>query len=239
LSLKTIPEPLQILTEHYGLEVSRIRRMATGRRYSAIELTNGNIGVCANLGREIKMSIGDLKRPDLNNREHRILANAYFAALLNYENDVAETGDIYDAVDFRKYRRIVMVGLFRPLVKKFQDENVPLAIFDNLKTDQDLSPLEYMSETLQTAAAVILSSTTISNNTFVNIIGKIQPDCDVFMLGPSSILNREILNYPGIVAIFGTIFKKSDGDVLELIRRGAGTQEFQPLGQKIYCLRRG
>jgi hypothetical protein len=125
LSLKTIPEPLQILTEHYGLEVSRIRRMATGRRYSAIELTNGNIGVCANLGREIKMSIGDLKRPDLNNREHRILANAYFAALLNYENDVAETGDIYDAVDFRKYRRIVMVGLFRPLVKKFQDENVP------------------------------------------------------------------------------------------------------------------
>ena len=233
-AIKTKVEPLRQLIDRYGFDFSQIKTIATGLRYSAVMLKNGNIGVCANLGNTVMISKKKFEKPDLDNIQHRILVNAYFNALLNDADDNKRSGDIFDVINFGSYKTIVMVGLFRPIVKKFRDNGILLHVFDVVKNDPTLTPLEQQSACLKKADAVILSSTTVFNNTFLNILKEVQVACDVLMLGPSSIMTREMFEYKNVRSIFGSVFNKFDEDVLKIIQGGGGTKDFQPLGRKVY-----
>lgn len=227
-------EPLRLLFDKYGLDISQIISITTGARYSAVMLKNGNIGVCANFGNRIEHNIGKYSKLDLKNISHRIFLTAYFNALLNYTNDPKKGGDIFDIIDFRKYRNIVMIGLFKPIVRKFEEDKISLSVFDYLKDDSVLISGSKKSDYLKKSDAVILSSTTIFNDTFEEIIKSLKEQCDIFMLGPSSILSREIFDYWNIKIIFGTVFEKNDERILDIIKNGGGTKMFQPLGRKVY-----
>ena len=91
--------PLQHFLEKYGVDISTIQKIVCGRKYSAVLLKNGNIGVCANLQNHVTVEIDDLKTPDLDKTEHRILLNAYYNATLNYSNRYEQSVDIFDGVD--------------------------------------------------------------------------------------------------------------------------------------------
>lgn len=232
--IKTEIEPLLLLTDTYGVDVFQIKSIASGLRYSAVMLKNGNIGVCANFGNEIEDNPGKYSKLDLKNISHRIFLTAYFNALLNYTNDYKKSGDIFDIIDFRKYKDIVMIGLFKPIVRKFEEENISLSVFDYLKNDSVLISGSKKSDYLRKCDAVILSSTTIFNDTFKEIIKSLKEQCDIFMLGPSSIMSREIFDYWNIKIIFGTVFEKNDERIPDIIKNGGGTKYFQPYGRKVY-----
>lgn len=227
-------EPLRLLFDKYGLDISKIISITTGARYSAVMLKNGNIGVCANFGNRIEDNPGKYSKLDLKNISHRIFLTAYFNALLNYTNDYKKGGDIFDIIDFRKYKDIVMIGLFKPIVRKFEEDKISLSVFDYLKNDSVLVSGSKKSDYLKKSDAVILSSTTIFNDTFEEIIKSLKEQCDIFMLGPSSIMNRKIFDYWDIKIIFGTVFEKNDERILDIIKNGGGTKYFQPYGRKVY-----
>lgn len=125
-----------------------------------------------------------------------------------------------------------MVGFSKPIVEKFQEDNIPITAFDYRKSDPLLSSNSKQKKLLRKADSVILTSTSIFNMTFINIINKTNNDCDIFMLGPSSIMAQDLLQSKNIKMIFGATFKKFDNRVLEVIKNDGGTRKFLKFGKK-------
>lgn len=223
-------EPLELLLKKYAFKTDKIRKIVTGNKYTAVLLQNGNIGVCANLGNIVHSRFD--KKIDLRNFSHRIVLNAYFNAFLNYYVKSGEKGDIFEKIDFKKYKHIVMIGLFKPVLKKFQESNIPLKIFDLRNSETFITSNSQQNHYLQKADAVILIATSIFNLSFLDIVNNTQQNCEIFMLGPSSIMTEEIFQYKNIKMIFGSTFQKFDKRVLEIIRNNGGTRDFLKFGEK-------
>jgi uncharacterized protein (DUF4213/DUF364 family) len=230
---KMINEPLRHFVEKHGVDISSVDKIVCGHKYSAVLLKNGNIGVCANLSNRIEVKIDDLKALDLNKIEHRIILNAYFNANLNYLNRYEKTADIFDGIDFMNYKNIVMVGLFKPLLEKFKKNNIKIHVFDLIKRNGELISIKDEMEYIKKAETIILSATSIANNTFMDIVTHSRENCDIFLLGPSSIMNRDMFEYKNIKKIFGAIFKSHDEKVLNTIKNGYGTKTFLQFGKKV------
>jgi len=224
-------EPLELLLVKYGFEIDRIKKIVSGAKYTAVMLTKGSIGVCANLGNKVNTKKSVYYNLDLKNFSHRIVLNAYFNALLNYSVK-HEKGDIFKKINFMKFNNIVMIGLFKPIVKIFQQQNISLTVFDYIKSDTILTSMSDQKEILKKTDAIILTSTSIFNLSFIDIVNEVSDNCSIFMLGPSSIMSKEILLYRNIKMIFGSTFDKFDEKVLEIIKQGGGTRKFLKFGQK-------
>jgi hypothetical protein len=224
-------EPLELLLDNYGFEINNINEIVTGAKYTAVMLTNGDIGVCANLGNKVNTIKKQYSYLDLTNFSHRIVLNAYYTAILNYSVEY-KIGDIFETINFHKFNNITMIGLFKPIVEIFQRNNILLKVFDYRKSDNILTVMSKQKQILQKTDAVILTSTSIFNLTFLEIINEINDNCDIFMLGPSSIMAEEILQYRNVKMIFGATFNRFDEKVLKIIDNDGGTRKFLKLGQK-------
>ncbi len=171
---------------------------------------------------------------DLKNQSHRIAYNAYLNARFNYKNKYKSSLDIFDHIDFGKKANIIMVGYFKPLVEKFVSNGIVLHIFDKVEKDDILSPISKMYDYVKKASTLIITSTSIFNNTFLNIIQRTNQNCDIFLLGPSSILHPDMKHYKNIKQVYGAIFEPNDERIIKVIEQGHGTRTFLPFGKKVY-----
>ncbi len=227
-------EPLEYFFEKYGIDLQNIKHIVCGEKYVAVELKNGQIGVCSTLNKYVNVDIRDLRSPKLNNEQHRIVLNAYFNATYNYKNDYDTRIDIFDKINFKKYNKIVMVGFFRSLVEKFEKEKINLTIFDKAEEDPKLAVMSDQLAEVAKADALILSSTTIFNNTFTDIINSTKENCDIYTLGPSTILSPEMFRYRNIKLLFGSVFDLNDINTIKIIQNGGGTKQFLPFMNKVF-----
>lgn len=229
-------EPIEYFTERDGFDRNRIAEWVIGDKYTGIMNTDGYLGVCASLGTVMDDSLFRYGEPDTSNPCHRIILNAWFNSICNYERDYSDIRDIFDGIDFSTRRRVVMVGYFESLYRKLLDNDIPLEVFDIHKESHVLSDLSKMENSLSEADTIILSGTTIFNNTFNDITGLTSPGCDIFLLGPSNILSEEMFRYPGIQVVFGSVFARNDHRVLDIIGAGHGTRKFLPFLKKVYIV---
>ena len=229
-----IKEPIQRFYDLAGFDPAVIARWEIGEKYVGLMLNNGNIGVCAILGQEVDDSILQSGVPDLNNPGHRIILHAWFNALLNYNMREVHNGDIFDPGRFSLYGKIVMIGSFGSLLEKFSSAGIAVDVFDRLSEEEFLIPMRKQPEFLASADCVILTGTTVSNNTFTEIIGHTPEKCDIFLLGPSNIIHQAMFGYRNIRVVFGSRFRKGDAEVLDLIRDGHGTKGFLKNLNKVY-----
>jgi len=227
-------EPIEYFFEKYGIDLKSINQIICGEKYVAVLLKNGKVGVCATLNNYVNIDVRDLKIPDIKNIQHRIVLNAYFNALFNYQNEYNTTIDIFDKIDFKKYNKIVMIGFFQSLVKKFENENIDLKIFDKAEEDEKLTNMSEQIAEVAKADALILSSTSVFNNTFMDLVSATKDTCDIYTLGPSTILNKEMFQYRNVKFLFGSIFGPNDVNTLKIIQQGGGTKQFLPFMDKVY-----
>ena len=227
-------EPLEYFFEKYGIDIQNIKHIVCGEKYVAVVLKNDRIGVCATLNNYVNIDIKDLRFPDLKNIQQRIVLNAYFNATYNYNNQYDTTTDIFDKIDFKKYNKIVMVGFFRSLVEKFENEKIDLKIFDKAVEDNKLSDMSEQLAEIAKADALILSSTSVFNNTFLDLVNATDDNCDIYTLGPSTILNSEMFKYRNIKLLFGSVFEPNDVNTLKIIQQGGGTKQFLPFMNKVF-----
>jgi len=225
-------EPIEKLFNKYKYNYSEINKIIIGKRYCAIKLKNGNIGVCATLKKVYDFDLEQLKNPDTNNYNHRIFIAAYYNAKLNYDNYSDKNTNIIKNILDAKYKNIVMIGHFKPILQTLEDNNVKVALFDYLNNDPRVLPQNQQKEYLKKSDAVILSATSIYNNTFLDITENTSDKCDIFVLGPSSLMHPEIFDYKNIKASYGTIFKNNDNEILEMIHQGDGTRTFMKYAKK-------
>jgi len=230
-------EPVEFLYDKYGVNYKLIENLVCGQRHFGLMLKNGSIGVCSTLKQSYTVKPEILAKPDFSNISHRILLNAYFNAIIN-GNNIDEQyfyGDIFQAIDFKKYSNIVMIGLFRPLVKKFNDAGIPVSVFDKIEKEPPVLPDDLQINFVKKSDALIITATTFFNCTFTEIIENTDK-CDVFILGPSAIISNDIFNYKNVKAIFGSVFRPFDKDVLQIIKAGYGTKTFAQRANKVYIL---
>ena len=196
-------------------------------------LDNGHIGVCSTLGHIVSADQLNFNRPDLESTTFRIFYNAYLNAVLNYSVEPEEKLDIFQHIDFKRKKQIVMVGFFRPVVAKFKEMGIPLKIFDRIENDEILNPYADMKRALNEASSVILTSTSIFNGTFLDITEQTPQNSDIFLLGPSSILHPDMKKYRNVNKVYGALFNPYDENILDIIAQGHGTQTFLKFGQKV------
>ena len=229
-------EPIEMFTLMAGFDRSLIRRFEAGDKYTGIMLKNGNIGVCAVFGQEIDDSLLAGVRPDVTNPAHRVVLNAYYNALFNYETAGALNGDIFTVERFSRYRRIVMIGSFESLLDKLRNASIAVDTFDRLTEEEFLIPMRLQPEYLTMSDCVIITGTTISNNTFMEVTGLTPDRCDIFLLGPSNTLHPAMFGYRNIKVVFGSMFSNGDHRVLDIIRDGGGTKSFLKEVNKVYIV---
>ncbi len=228
-------EPLKFLYKQYGFQKDEIKEVVIGDKYLAILLKNGDVGVCAILKNKIVDAISEIENLNLDVPSHRIFYTAWLNAKINYENDYSDQKDIFDLINFSKYEKIVMVGYFKPVAEKLRKAEIDFSIFDLYKQDKEIVPLEMQREYVRGADAVILTATSLFNGTFRNIVCNSSPGaCDIFVLGPSAILSKELLKYRNVKNLFGFVFPKEGEKALQIIREGGGTRSFNKFGSKVY-----
>jgi len=226
-------EPISYFYKKFGIKTRQIDEIVCGEKYVGVKLKNGNIGVCATLFQKVDLKLKEFEKIDINLISHRIVANAYFNALLNYDRHYEKQIDIFDEIDFGKYRNIVMIGFFGSLTEKFKKADINLSIFDLESKSSKIIDINRQKEFLAKADVVILSSTTVFNNTFLDIINSTYENCRIFTLGPSTILHPDMFKYKNIHKIFGSVFKNNDRELLDIIRNDGGTKSFLHIMQKV------
>jgi uncharacterized protein (DUF4213/DUF364 family) len=226
-------DPISILLDDFPYDAGKILASACGDAYVAIMLANGQIGVCSTLNQPVDTDPLTLTMPDLNRMDHRKLVMAFANAHINYMQENLGSGDIFDRVDFSKSKHTVMVGYFPPLVEKFRNGGLPLSVFDQQKDYPDLTPLSQLKENLDQAGSVILTSTSLINSTFLEIIPQINQGPDIYLLGPSTPLYPVIKEQFNVTCLFGMVFKPYDFEILEIISKGLGTQSFSQKSKKV------
>ncbi len=232
MSLQTLKEPLQLLFENYRLNLNEVKEIFSGERYSGVLLNNGNIGLCSGTGLKIPTDKGNYKTLNLKNYLHRVFYNAYLNAKINYSQNFNGEPDILKAVDFSGYKNVVMLGFIKPIASRLKALGVELAIFDLKRDEPELTPIEEREKYLAEADAIILSSTAIANSTFVETIENSKENAEIFVLGPSSVMAKELFEFGKVKIIFGSVFRKNDNRVIEIVKNDGGTREFLKFGMK-------
>ncbi len=220
---------LEYLYNTYGFDPKFIRQTASGKRYFAVELLNGNIGVCATLGQKYDPAIPDDIYPEID--RHRVILTAYYNAMLNYRMaSVNENKDITD-LNLGGYRHIVFVGKFDPVFERLRQQGIRFEYIDQRDTSSPDNKIEQKEEVLKRADLLVISATAITNGT-LNQLLELSPFSDKYILGPSSILSQDLAQW-GIKGAFGVQFKPYDSRVLGLIAQDYGTRYFLHKGKKV------
>jgi len=227
-----ISDPIIYFYHKFGFDPSSIKELVHGAKYVGILLQNGQIGVCVTIGRQLSGEIH--KEINLNNIEHRIILNAYFNAKLNYSIEYKGEMDICEAVDFKQFQNIVMVGNFKSIVKRFKQSDIPFTVFDKEEDDLPFTPMKKQLDYIKKADAIILTGTSIYNATFEELLRNSNTNCNIFLLGPSCILHPDIKVFRNVKGVFGSVFERNDNRVLETIKLGFGTKHFSQFSRKVY-----
>lgn len=228
---------LQQLFAKYPFNQAILAEIIFGDNHCAIRLTNGNLGVCSTLGTKLIADISILSKPDFDCIEHRIVVNAWVNANANYNLHPSGVGNIFDAIDFTKYKNIVMIGYFESLANKFKDKGIDVAIFDLDSVDKPVESIEKFSNYIAKADAVVLTATSIFNMTYGKMLEESNSDANIFVLGPSTPVDMLMFNDSRVKILFGTLFSTDDFHVLEIIRSGGAAKTFLPLAKKVYFCR--
>jgi len=225
---------LQQLFAKYPFSKDKVSEIIFGANHCAICLTNGNIGVCSTLGNKLVDDDLILSNPDFSQIEHRIVVNAWINANANYNLRPNGNGNIFDAIDFTSYKGIVMIGYFESLANRFKELGIDITVFDLDSAQKPVESIDNQNVFLSKADAVVITATSIFNNTYNRVLAESNINADFFVLGPSTPLDLLMFSDSRVKILFGTLFKINDSSILEIIRSGGSAKTFLPLANKVY-----
>lgn len=227
-----------------------VKTINIGLGYTAVELKNGCCGVCCTLIDSTKSCTVYKVEEDFENKccidlllslkkykdsISRAVVIAMVNALSQLDDETKNYGDtnsLFDDLNLKKGSKVAMIGYFMPIVKEFEKKGVSVIAYDIGK--EIGSEKDFYKFVKNDADALIISATSFINNTFPfifdNIKGLLYP---MAILGPSTIMNKELYKDTPISVIGGTYVENVNG-VLKAIRMGKGTPLIHKHSKKIY-----
>lgn len=228
-----------------------VDQVTIGLGYTAVTTSDGGIGLAATGVALNGCCAGGLKIDDFENRPvtdllqciektepmGRAMALAAINALNHHQSlrlpvDAGNT-ILLDRFHIRSGVRVAMVGYFPPLVRLLEAEAVSLTIIDDARGIGDKKA--FCQQLRGWADVLLITATTIINNTTESILAHAGPELQTVLLGPSTPMVPEAFDHLPILMLAGTAIIDRE-QALKIIRHAGGTRALKPVSRKVYWL---
>lgn len=223
--------------------------LCLGLGYTAVVTTDGGIGMAYTYFEDKKSCMALNEAIDFEGRpaaalleniknEHPLERSMALALInaLNHENALKLPQDKDNSILFEKFRlepetNVAMVGYFGPLVKRLKEKKVPLEILDISRGLGDRK--DFYTKLNNWADVLLLTSTSILNNTTEEILSHLQEKAKTALLGPSTPMMAEPFAHLPVHMLAGTVPLDKD-NIIKAVRHGMGTPVLHRFSRKSY-----
>ena len=227
----------------------RVEILSLGLGYTAVTTSNGGVGLsytyfgdkesCMVLNKHIdyegRSADQLLEKIKSDNTVERSMALALINAL-NYSDALNLPVDDDNKIMSEKFkigkdRKVAMVGFFGPLVRHFEKMEVSLEIFD---ISRGLGQKKKFYNLLKNWAQVLLlTSTSVLNNSTEEILANVGDNAKTVMLGPSTPMAAQAFEHLPVHMLAGTVPLEKE-KTLKAIRHGMGTPVLHKYSRKVF-----
>ena len=228
---------------------TRVDLLCLGLGYTAVVTTDGGIGIaytyfedkksCMVLneaidyeGRPASALLEKIKSESIIERSMALaLVNA-----LNYEEALKLPEDKNNTILLKHFniqsdRNVAMVGYFGPLVNRFKEKDIPLEILDTSRGLGNRN--DFFKKLGSWADVLLLTSTSILNNTAEEILACNHAKVKTAMLGPSTPMVAKVFEHLPVHMLAGTVPIEKD-NILKAVRHGMGTPVLHRFSRKSF-----
>ena len=131
--------------------------------------------------------------------------------------------------------RVAVIGHF-PFVDRLRPRVKDLWVIELKPKPGDL-PAEAGPEFIPQADILAITSTTLINHTFDEVMRHRKPGARVMLLGPSTPLSPHLFNF-GVHVLSGSIVERPEA-ILPLLRQGANFRQIKPQGIRLVTIEAG
>jgi uncharacterized protein (DUF4213/DUF364 family) len=226
-----------------------IEILCLGLGYTAVTLSDGGIGLaythfedkksCMLLNQHIdhegQPAVQLLGKIKSGHPLERSMALALVNAL-NYPDALEYPEDKKNKIMFDRFKigegtRVAMVGFIGPLVDLLKQKNALVEVLDSSRNMGQKE--DFYARLANWADVLLLTSTSILNNTTEEILQKVHQKVKTVMLGPSTPMVAAAFQHLPVHMLAGTVPIDKE-NVLKAIRHGMGTPVLQKFSRKSY-----
>ena len=236
--LKRLYEKLESAAKYY-----RIADLRIGLSYVGIKLDNGSAGLAAVLpessargctvlkeaGTYVGLSAAETLKylVDAKDALRRAMGVATANALVLPESGKTEDREATTYLNLQPGEKVVMVGLFAPLVERIRSTGATLTVVEKNPERLEVLSTEEKQKALKDCDVAIITATTLLNNTFEETIGLLDRPRSVVLMGPSTPLAPEVFRDTPVTHLGGSIVVDA-AKALRIISEGGGTPALRP-----------
>ena len=136
-----------------------------------------------------------------------------------------------DALGIGRETHVAMVGFFRPLMKLFKDRGALVEVLDDFQGVGERG--SFYGKLDGWAEVLLLTSTSILNDSTEDVISRLAPRVKVLMHGPSTPMIAQAFGHLPVQMLAGTVPVDREA-VLKAVRHGAGTPVIHRFSRKVY-----
>jgi hypothetical protein len=228
-----------------------IDQVTIGLGYTAVTISDGGIGIAATGVARGGCCAGNFNIVDFEGRPatdllQLIMAPAPMARTmalalinaLNHRQALAMPEDpgnalLLDHFGIRSGARVAMVGYFPPLVRLFEKESVPLSVIDDAKGLGDKKT--FYDQLDGWADVLLITATSIINDSTETILSHAGPDLKTVLLGPSTPMIPKAFAHLPVDMLAGSAITEPQR-ALKIVRHSGGTRALKPVTRKVYWL---
>ncbi len=157
--------------------------------------------------------------------------------------DVSYDEDALDGVEVREGDRVVMIGAFKPYIKRLMGRVAELNVYERnplLREEAGLTmePSKSMEEALEEADLVIITGSAFVVSNIDEILDRISNARDVVLVGPTASMYPETLFNHGVTVVGGVRITDSD-TMLRVVSEAGGTRALLKSCARKYVVRVG
>lgn len=234
------------LVESLYLEADSVmvKDVRIGLGFTAVQLEDGRTGLSAVLRHEIKAGCTILNEAGtLKGKKAKFLlemllgsesivskslglaaANAVFSS---HELKDVSREDTIGLINLVPEDHVVMVGLFKPLIPRIKSITSHLTVIEKDLSRGEAVPLEKGQDALKDCTVLLITATSIMNNTLEQTLNTLGSPRRVVLLGPSTPLAKEIFLDTPVNHLAGSRVKDPER-VLQIVSEGGGTGIMRP-----------
>jgi uncharacterized protein (DUF4213/DUF364 family) len=160
------------------------------------------------------------------------------------ETDLRIGVDAYDAADIQTGEHVVVVGAFVPFLKSLKRVHQPFTVLEmdpaTLKQDElpYFRPADQAADVLPSADVVLITGTTVVNDTIEHLLALCRPNARVVVVGPTVGLLPDAFLHRGVDVLGGVRIIAPDAFLDVLAEGGSGYHFFGRSAEKVVLARR-
>ncbi|HHW29548.1 MAG TPA: DUF364 domain-containing protein [Syntrophomonadaceae bacterium] len=229
------------------LDGKKVRDYCIGKKLVAVELDDGGIGVAYNLN-ETKNEAQSLPEASeiigkdaqeiasfmlRDNPQYRAVGVAVSNAAADYDSLSTRVLDAADVFDARPSDVVGMIGNIKPIAQQLEPRVSRLILFDR-GNPEGVYPEEQQEELLPLCDLIVLTSSSLLNDTFTKVISYCRKAREVILTGATTPLYPQAFKGTGVTALAGCRwFPQYKEEIFASIKQGACLRRTIQYGDKL------